>query len=91
MKQVLGADEFQGRTWLGFHHHMAVVMLTHAFVATHSLETGQANGGFDSFEEVTRQLVQIAATQRLMDEHGLERMKAETIGADMLRGFSGWY
>jgi len=69
---------------------MAVVMLTQAFVAVHRLETGGANGGFDSFEEVTRQLVQIAAIQRLMDEHGLDRATAETIGTDMLRGFSEW-
>lgn len=27
-KQVLGADEFQGRSWKGFHHHLAVVMLS---------------------------------------------------------------
>lgn len=91
IKQVLGADEFQARTWRGFHHHMAVVMLTQAFVATHRLDTGTTDdGGFDSFEEVTRQLVQIAAIQRLMGEHGLDRSTAETIGTDMLRGFSEW-
>ncbi len=91
IKQVLGADEFQGRTWRGFHHHLAVVMLAQAFVATHRLETGQANGGFDSFEEVTRRLVQITAIQRLMDEHGLDRATAETIGTDMLHEFSEWH
>lgn len=90
IKQVLGADEFQGRTWRGFHHHMAVVMLTQAFVATHRLETSEANGGFDSFKQVARQLVRTAAIQRLIDEHGLGRATAETIGTDMLRGFSEW-
>ena len=91
IKQVLGADEFQGRIWRGFHHHhMAGVMLTQAFVTTHRLKTGEADGGFDSFEEVTRQLVQTAAIQRLMDEHGLDRATVETIGTDMLRGFSEW-
>jgi len=86
----MGADEFQGRTWRGFHHHMAVVMLTQVFVATHRLETGEANGGFDSFEKVARQLVRTASIQRLIDEHGLDRATAETIGTDMLRGSSEW-
>ncbi len=90
IKQVLGADEFQGRAWRGFHHHMAIVMLTQAFVATHRLEAGEQGAGLDSFAEVTRQLVRIVAIQRLMDEHGLNRATAETIGTDMLRGFSEW-
>lgn len=51
IKQMLGAGEFQGHTWRGFNHHMAVVVLTQTFVAANRLETGEANGGFDSFEE----------------------------------------
>jgi hypothetical protein len=90
IKQVLGADEFQGRTWRGFHHHMAVVQLAQAFVAEQRLETGAEYGGFDTFEEVARQLVREAAIQRLMTEHGFDRETAKEVGVDMLRGFSEW-
>jgi len=67
---------------------MPVLMLTQAFVANHQLKINKANGGFASFEEVTRQVIQIAAIQRLMDNHGLDKATAETIGTYMLRGFS---
>lgn len=90
IKQILGADEFQGRTWRGFHHHMAVVLLTQAFVASQRLETGEEYAGFDSFEEVAQQVVCVAAIQRLMEKHGFDRKTAEEVGVDMLRGFSEW-
>lgn len=33
MKEELGLDHFEGRSWRGFHHHTALVMLAFGFLA----------------------------------------------------------
>jgi len=35
MKQKLGLDRYEGRTWGGFHRHFAMVALVHAFLSLH--------------------------------------------------------
>jgi SRSO17 transposase len=33
MKQELGLDHFEGRTWRGLHHHFSLCAVAHAFLA----------------------------------------------------------
>lgn len=33
LKQEVGLDDFQGRKWRGFHHHVAMCMVAHAFLS----------------------------------------------------------
>ena len=35
LKDELGLDHFEGRSWRGFHHHAALVLLAHGFLRTH--------------------------------------------------------
>ncbi|AMV39239.1 transposase [Planctomyces sp. SH-PL62] len=46
MKEELGLDHFEGRSWRGFHHHACLVMLAYGFLALERLrekrEAGQA-------------------------------------------------
>jgi SRSO17 transposase len=33
LKEELGLDHFEGRTWAGFHHHAALAFLAYGFLA----------------------------------------------------------
>jgi len=43
LKEELGLDHFEGRSWTGWHHHVTLVMLAHAFL---TLETLRAQKNF---------------------------------------------
>jgi SRSO17 transposase len=32
LKEELGLDHFEGRSWTGWHHHVTLVMIAHAFL-----------------------------------------------------------
>lgn len=89
IKQVLGAGDFQGRTWRGFHHHLSAVLLAHAFIAQQRAQA-EEEGRLPSFEETVERIVEETAVQRLMANHGFDRVKARGVAVDMLRGFSEW-
>jgi SRSO17 transposase len=42
MKEELGLDHFEGRSWRGFHHHACLVMLAYGFLALEQLRTKEA-------------------------------------------------
>jgi SRSO17 transposase len=41
MKEELGLDHFESRSWRGFHHHAALVMLAFGFLALEQLRAKQ--------------------------------------------------
>jgi SRSO17 transposase len=40
MKDELGLDHFEGRSWRGWHHHVVLVMLAYAFVVARRRQKG---------------------------------------------------
>ncbi len=39
LKEELGLDHYEGRSWTGWHHHVTLVMMAHAFLTLESLRT----------------------------------------------------
>src|SRR3989449_8896764 len=37
LKDELGLDHYEGRNWAGWHHHVSMVMMAHAFLTLESL------------------------------------------------------
>jgi SRSO17 transposase len=57
LKHGLGLDHFEGRTWLGWHHHANLVPAGHLVVTTVRLAAGtKAPAGSLSFYQVLREL-----------------------------------
>ena len=39
LKEELGLDHYEGRSWNGWHHHVTLVMLAHAFLTLETLRS----------------------------------------------------
>lgn len=48
MKQEVGLDSYEGRTWRGFHHHAALCAAAHAFLALRRALFPPAEGSLDT-------------------------------------------
>lgn len=50
LKEELGLDHYEGRSWNGWHHHVTLVMLAHAFLTLETLR-GKKNFWVDPAED----------------------------------------
>jgi len=69
-------DQFEGQTWKGWNHYVAVVLLTYEFIATQRAEHSAAAEALPPFSQVARALVIEAATQTAQ-QRGLARQKQQ--------------
>ena len=51
-QEELGLDHYEGRNWAGWHHHVSMVMMAHAFLTLESLRTPK-NFGVDPATDPT--------------------------------------
>jgi SRSO17 transposase len=88
-KQLLGLDDFEGRTWRAWHHHVSMVLLAYAFVSM--LRAQRCDGPLPSLRATVIAIVQEVLTQMMMREHGLKRLDAYALATDIRRGFTDWF
>lgn len=87
-KQILGLDRFEGRTWKGWHHHVTMVLLAYAFLATMRGTGRRAN--LPTLPATARALVVEKETQILIAEDALPRGKAQLIAERFVRRLTDW-
>jgi SRSO17 transposase len=87
-KQLLGLDDFEGRTWKAWYHHVTMVLLAYAFLSM--LRAEGTEGPLPSLRRTVIAIVQEMLTQ-IMENHGFERSMAYAIAKDVRRGFTDWF
>lgn len=87
-KQILGFDRFEGRTWRGWHHHITVVLLAYAFLA--SLRMRSRPERLPSLPAVAKALVIERETQDLIREEKLPRQLARRLAERAVRRLTDW-
>jgi SRSO17 transposase len=88
-KQLLGLDDFEGRTWRAWYHHVTMVMLAYAFISM--LRAEEPEAALPSLRETVIEIVQEMLTQLFIDKHGFDRSKAFELATDVRRGFTDWF
>lgn len=86
-KQILGFDRFEGRTWRGWHHHITVVLLAYAFLAT--LRSRNAVR-LPTIPAIAKALVIERETQDLVREEGLPDGLARRLAERAVRRLTDW-
>ncbi len=86
-KQELALDQFEGRTWKGWNHHTAMVLLAYAFLATLRLQGDR--GALPTIPATVKILVIEMAIQHL-EREGIPHAEAKRIGPTIIRGFTDW-
>jgi len=44
LKEELGLDHYEGRNWQGWHHHVTLVMMAHAFLTLETQRSKKTSG-----------------------------------------------
>ena len=89
-KQVLGINQFEGRTWGGWHHHVTVVLLAYGFLSTERARSEKDNsGGLPPLSEIADDVTREYAIHYLIGEMGIDRPRAKEVATGFLRYMFG--
>ena len=76
MKGEVGFDHFEGRTWPGWHHHAAMVMLAYNYLQWARVKAPKGEP-LPTLPEVHRQYLFDTAVLQLKEQRGLSKARAE--------------
>jgi len=89
-KQVLGINQFEGRTWDGWHHHVTVVLLAYGFLSTERARSEKDNSdAFPPLSAIADDATREYAIHYLMGEMEIDRPRAKEIATGFLRYMFG--
>ncbi len=78
MKQEVGLDHFEGRTWRGFHHHATLCAVAHGFLALRRALFPPAENPMDAADGQTAASAGAATSPRLLSSLSSARRGART-------------
>jgi SRSO17 transposase len=89
-KGLIGLDRFEGRTWNGWNHHVALVLLAYAFLSQQRAKTRTRR---PPLSHVASALVREKSAQALLDESPMKftRDQARESAHIVLRRAISWY
>ena len=67
LKDELGLDHFEGRSWPGWHHHVTLASMAYAFLVFETLR-GKKNGGTDASRRATRAASTLDSTRDVVPD-----------------------
>lgn len=89
-KQFFGINEFEGRTWGGWNHHITMVLLAYAFLSrVRALRDGSEADSLPPLSELAYEVTRETCVQELMDEMDMGRERAEEAASVQLRVLFG--
>lgn len=78
IKQGLGMNRFEGRTWRGWHHHMAMICLAYAFLAILRADRDRS-GKLPTFNAVHWAVVYTLVRSEVLKGQGLTKSQTKEI------------
>jgi len=89
-KQIFGINDFQGRTWDGWHHHVTVVLLAYGFLSTERARSEKdETGALPTLPEVADTIGREHGIHYLVNEFGMDRSLAQEAVTGLLRTLFG--
>ncbi len=82
IKQVLGMDRFEGRTWRGWHHRMAMICIAYAFLA--ELRTERGSRKLPPFNAIHWAVVYSLVRHQVLEDQGLGSRQSHEIARRFL-------